>query len=332
MHFVVECAGDAAVVNRIFRPFLALASRQNTNFVVSLLATTRNRKAVQAVLAAGWPGIGEATVQTEELSEAADVLFPHPDGDPQVVLEALTRGVKVLPDWVELDIEEDYRDFREGYFSNPDAQWYARLFPEPRHVNEPAGVLLGLGVTINPRAIILNTSSDGAGGRLIVGRASHLGADALLNLGHTSFTIGRFCIISANFSAHAMRHSMSHVSNFAITKGPFKFFGKVYDETAPIRVGHDVWIGEGVTCLPGVTFGDGCVVGAGSVVTKSLAPYGIYAGNPARLFRYRFEKEKIKYLREIEWWNFPFDRLKDIRDSFTCDVTALTVDELRELL
>ncbi len=262
MHLVVECAGDASVGNRNFPPFLALAGRENTEFTVSLLDKTRDKEAARAVLSAGWPGIGESTVQTQELSEAADVLFPHPEGDPRVVLEALTRGVKVLPDWAQLDIEEDYRDFREGYFSNPDAQWYARLFPEARHVNEPAGLLLGLGVTINPRAIILNTRSDGAGGRLIVGRASHLGADALLNLGPTSLEIGRFCIISANFSAHAMRHSMSHVSSFAITKGPFRFFGTVCDQAVPIRVGHDVWIGERVTCLPGVTFGDGCVVGA----------------------------------------------------------------------
>lgn len=49
----------------------------------------------------------------------------------------------------------------------------------------------------------------------------------------------------------------------------------------PIKIGHNCWIGEGVSILPGVKLGSGCIVGAGSVVTKSFEKNTILAGIPA---------------------------------------------------
>jgi len=51
---------------------------------------------------------------------------------------------------------------------------------------------------------------------------------------------------------------------------------------APIVVGADVWLGKGVTVLAGVTIGNDAVVGAGSVVTRSIPPAEVWAGVPAR--------------------------------------------------
>ena len=50
----------------------------------------------------------------------------------------------------------------------------------------------------------------------------------------------------------------------------------------PIHIGKDVWLGANVTILPGVTVGDDCVVGAGSVVTKDVPAGTTVVGNPAR--------------------------------------------------
>ena len=50
----------------------------------------------------------------------------------------------------------------------------------------------------------------------------------------------------------------------------------------PITIGSGVWIGADVTILPGVKVADGCVIGAGAVVTKSTQPDGLYVGNPSK--------------------------------------------------
>lgn len=55
--------------------------------------------------------------------------------------------------------------------------------------------------------------------------------------------------------------------------------------TAPVRIGNKVWIGFGCTVLPGVTIGEGAVVGAGSIVTRDVPAWSVFAGNPARLIR-----------------------------------------------
>lgn len=53
----------------------------------------------------------------------------------------------------------------------------------------------------------------------------------------------------------------------------------------PIRVGHNVWIGAQVCVLPGVTIGDNCVIGAGSVVNRDIPANSLAAGNPCRVVR-----------------------------------------------
>ncbi len=53
----------------------------------------------------------------------------------------------------------------------------------------------------------------------------------------------------------------------------------------PIKIGRNVWIGFESCILPGITIGDGAVVGARSVVTDAVPPYTVVAGNPARVVR-----------------------------------------------
>lgn len=57
------------------------------------------------------------------------------------------------------------------------------------------------------------------------------------------------------------------------------------------RIGNDVWIGAHVVILPGVAIGNGCVVGAGSVVTKDVPDRAVVAGVPARVIRMRGEEK-----------------------------------------
>ena len=63
----------------------------------------------------------------------------------------------------------------------------------------------------------------------------------------------------------------------------------------PVVIGDNVWIGESVCVLPGVAIGEGCIIGALSVVTKNIPAYSIAVGSPAKVVKqYDFEQKKWK--------------------------------------
>ena len=78
---------------------------------------------------------------------------------------------------------------------------------------------------------------------------------------------------------------------------------QAYQYNMPVRIGKNCWLGAGVIVLPGVTIGDGTVVGAGSVVTKDLPANVIAVGSPCRVLReigardreFYFKDRKIKF-------------------------------------
>ncbi|WP_191969730.1 acyltransferase [Neorhizobium galegae] len=59
------------------------------------------------------------------------------------------------------------------------------------------------------------------------------------------------------------------------------------DTSAPITIERFVWVGGGAIILPGVTIGEGAIIGAGSVVSRDIEPYTVNAGNPARFLNRR---------------------------------------------
>lgn len=63
--------------------------------------------------------------------------------------------------------------------------------------------------------------------------------------------------------------------------------------TAPVTIKNNVWIGEGVMILPGVTIGEGSIIGAHSVVNKSIPDFSIAVGSPAKVVKkYNFETKR----------------------------------------
>jgi maltose O-acetyltransferase len=56
-----------------------------------------------------------------------------------------------------------------------------------------------------------------------------------------------------------------------------------------VNIGNDVWIGTNAVILPGITIGDGAVIGAGSIVTKNVPKNAIVTGNPAKILKYRYD-------------------------------------------
>jgi len=73
-----------------------------------------------------------------------------------------------------------------------------------------------------------------------------------------------------------------------------------------VEIGPNTWIGGNVVIVPGVKIGEGCIVAAGSVVTKDIDPFSIIGGNPAKLIKYR-DIEKYNILKE---GNFIYMKLK----------------------
>lgn len=125
--------------------------------------------------------------------------------------------------------------------------------------------------------------------------------------------IGKFCSIA---NGVIIMIDGNHRVDF-ITTYPLDFFVDGIDRNpnnyslkGDVRIGNDVWIGNNVTILPGITIGDGAVIGAGAVVTKNVMDYEIVGGVPAKHIRYRFTDRQIKLLKEIQWWNWPIEKIR----------------------
>ena len=128
--------------------------------------------------------------------------------------------------------------------------------------------------------------------------------------------IGKFCAIAtgATFLMSGANHPMRGVSTY-----PFAVFErgwrKGYDgeleagSRGDMVIGNDVWIGLRATVLPGVTIGDGAIIGAHAVVSRDVRPYAIAAGNPAREVRRRFDDEAVAELLEIRWWDWDIAKI-----------------------
>lgn len=77
----------------------------------------------------------------------------------------------------------------------------------------------------------------------------------------------------------------------------------------PVILENDVWIGSRALILKGVTIGEGVVVGAGSIATKSLPPYSICVGNPCKPIRCRFSTEELKLHIQLIKSKYTFDEI-----------------------
>lgn len=97
--------------------------------------------------------------------------------------------------------------------------------------------------------------------------------------------IGSNVLIAPNVQLYTATHPVEAGERFA--ENWDEHSGDLFFRTKalPITIGNYVWIGGGAIVLPGVTIGDNCVIGAGSVVTKSIPANSVAAGNPCRVIR-----------------------------------------------
>lgn len=99
-----------------------------------------------------------------------------------------------------------------------------------------------------------------------------------------------------------------------------------------IIIEDDVWIGARSIILSGVRIGKGAVIGAGSVVTKDVDPYSIVAGNPAKLIKYRFDKDLIDKLQQFNTGMLTENIIKSNIDSMYKNLNSDNINSIIDVL
>lgn len=117
-----------------------------------------------------------------------------------------------------------------------------------------------------------------------------IGDDSRVGVGNTIIgpvTIGDHVHIGQHVLISGLNHNYEDIHVTITDQGV---------RVAPIIISENVWIGANAVVLPGVSIGQHAVVGAGSVVTKDVAPYTVVAGNPARVIK-QWDDKQSKWIK-----------------------------------
>jgi acetyltransferase-like isoleucine patch superfamily enzyme len=155
------------------------------------------------------------------------------------------------------------------------------ISPRSRMILEQVNMLvMGEGVHIADFTVIHVVNDQGKdNSSLKIGDHSYIGEFNNIRAAGGEISIGKDCLISQHVSLVAANHSIAR--EMPIRLQPWD------EKKTSIFIGNDVWIGSHVVVLPGVSIGDGAVIGAGSVVTGDVEPYAVVVGNPARKIKER---------------------------------------------
>ena len=153
-------------------------------------------------------------------------------------------------------------------------------------------------LTLGRRSYIANadTETTGIWSHILIGNYTSIGHDVHFNIN--------------------TQHNYHHVSTFPWNNSYHKVFDCAFDslEKNQIIIGNDVWIGRGATIFGGVRIGNGAVIAANAVVTKDVEPYAIVGGNPAKIIKYRFDKQTMKKLNRIKWWFWQEEKILENKE------------------
>ena len=138
-----------------------------------------------------------------------------------------------------------------------------------RFILKQRSVKVGKNVNLDRNVDIINWDNVSIGNNSGLGMNSRIGSVEIGN----NVMMGPDCLLLTR------NHNFSKIEIPMCEQG--------YKGDKMIKIGNDVWIGQRVIILPGITVGDHVIIGAGSVVTKDIVDYAIVAGNPAKLIRIR---------------------------------------------
>lgn len=157
----------------------------------------------------------------------------------------------------------------------------ARIVRRPLYLRGRQRIRIGRGFTSGPglrldafgsgNAVLLSIGDD-----VQVNDAVHIAAIGSVRIGDRVLIASRVFITDHNHGSYSGADQDSPLVPPALRKLSF----------APVSIEDDVWIGENVAVLPGVTIGRGSIIGTGSIVTHGVPPYSIAVGSPARVIKH----------------------------------------------
>ncbi|RNA61975.1 acyltransferase [Chryseobacterium nematophagum] len=152
------------------------------------------------------------------------------------------------------------------------------------------GIEFGNNVSIGAFSrIIVSTSFNNVGEKIKIGNNVGIGEFAYLG-GSGGLEIGDECIVGQYLSCHPENHNYEDLNTSIRHQGVTR---------KGIIIGKNCWIGSKVTILDGVEIGNGCILAAGSVITKSFPDNSIIGGVPAKLLKTRINECTSDYIGDL---------------------------------
>ncbi len=156
----------------------------------------------------------------------------------------------------------------------------------------------GNNISIGAKGTFMGSYELSLGNNIFIGEKCHIAA--------WNFHIGDNVMIGPGFTAVCNDHKYNKIGEYMFEYAEDK-------EREPIVIENDIWIGANVTVLKGVKISEGAIIGAGSVVTKDVAPYSINFGNPCSFNRTRFNSldELSEHLNKVGS-KYSLDHIRDL--------------------
>lgn len=200
-------------------------------------------------------------------------------------------------------------------------------------------------LTLNKRTLLSGSPEEGWSGKVgasavEIGRFTYgVRLPAIRHWGEgASLKVGAFCSVAGGLTVFLG-------GNHRVDWGTTYPFGHIFvgafggrdivghpQTNGDVVIGNDVWIGMNVTIMSGVTIGDGAVIAANSTVGKSVGPYEIWGGNPARLIRPRFQEAISRRLHSLRWWDCSQATIREMVSLLSMPPDEAILDRMEEIV